>query len=108
MKRLILSAAAAAAVLLGAAALLDGRRGSPAAETVALSSRQPTPRPESFVLSEYGGRIAVYPPEKDAAPREITSIWVCFLPSADRTELERGIPAADAAALAALLEDLGS
>ena len=108
MKRLILSVIVTGAVLLGAAALLDEHRGSSSAETMVRLSQTSAPRAESFVLSEYGGRVAVYPPEKNASPREITSIWVCYLPSADRRELRSGIPAADEAALAALLEDLGS
>jgi hypothetical protein len=106
MKRLILIVLAAGG-LLGAAVLLSRTQTPRAVETMAGAPAE-TPRSAGFVLGEYGGRVAVYGAEADAPPREITSIWVHYLPSADRNALKKGISAANELALAALLEDLGS
>ena len=104
MKRLLLLGLITAAVLLGAAAALDAREPE-AVETMAAAL---DPTPAGYVLSEYGGRVAVYAAGETAPPREITAIWVRFLPAADRQELRGGISAGNDLALAALLEDLGS
>jgi hypothetical protein len=62
---------------------------------------------EGYVLRGYCGRVAVYMPG-GAQPVETTAIELKSLPGADREMLEKGIYAADSAALARLLEDLGS
>ena len=61
-----------------------------------------------FVLGEYGGCVAVYSPVESGVPRRVTDIRVQLLPSADRTQLENGIPVRDDRELITLLEDLGS
>lgn len=105
MKRLILIVFAGA-LLLGAGMLLRRESAPRTAETMAAAPE--TPRAEGFVLGEYGGRVAVYGAGADAMPRKVTSIWVHYLPAADRNALKKGIRAADELVLAALLEDLGS
>lgn len=107
MKRLILIALAAG-VLAGTAALLRREQPPRAAETMAELVPSEAPRSAGYVLTEYGGRVAVCGAGPDAAPREVTSIRVYYLPSADRNALKQGITAANDLALAALLEDLGS
>ena len=107
MRRVIIPLLTALAMGLGAAALLR-EADPPAAETMAPVSAPVTPEERRYILGEYGGRVAVYSAETSAPPREITAIWVRYLPSADRDGLREGIPAADDLALAALLEDLGS
>jgi len=62
---------------------------------------------EGYVVRGYCGRVAVYRPE-GVQPVETTSIELKYLPGADRKMLESGIFAPDGAALARLLEDLGS
>ena len=59
-----------------------------------------------YWLIDHGGRVAVCP-LTSGEQRHSTPIRVELLPSADQAELQNGIPAADAAALARLLEDLG-
>ena len=108
MKRLILLVTLTGAVLLGTAALLDSRRSLADVETMAMSAPAPSDTEQGFVLSEYGGRVAVYSSGAATAPKQITSIWVYFLPSADRADLKTGITAANETDLAALLEDLNS
>ena len=108
MKRLILLVTVTGALLLGAAALLDNWRRPDDVETMAVSASAPTGTEHGFVLSEYGGRVAVYSSDTATAPEQITPIWVYYLPSADRAELKTGITAANETALAALLEDLNS
>ena len=105
MKRMIMIALAGA-LLLGAGALLRRERAPRTAETMA--SAPEAPRAEGFVLGEYDGRVAVYGAGADAPPRKVTSIWVHYLPAADRNALKKGIRAANELVLAALLEDLGS
>ena len=60
-----------------------------------------------YVLSEYGGRVAVFCPRQGTAPRQITAIEVGLLPTTDRLQLQSGIPVVNAVELAMLLEDLG-
>lgn len=61
-----------------------------------------------FFLREQGGRVAVYPGRRSAAPERITGIELSTLRAADRAMLRRGIPAADRQSMLQLLEDLGS
>ena len=61
-----------------------------------------------FLLRAQGGRIAVFPNRRGAAPERITSIELSTLRAADRAMLQRGIPAADRQRVLELLEDLGS
>ena len=60
-----------------------------------------------YVLADYGGHVAVFCPQRGHLPREVTAIEVQLLPSADRLQLQNGIPVASAVELAMLLEDLG-
>ena len=106
MKRLILIVLAGT-LLLGAAALIRREKTPQAVETMASAPEKDAPRDTGFVLGEYDGRVAVFGAGAEA-PREITSIWVHYLPAADRNALKKGIDAANELALAALLEDLGS
>ena len=98
MKIRLIPAAAAAAALLCTAALLR-----PAAPT---EEGRGVPE-EEYILAEYGGHVAVFCPQKGTLPREITTIEVQLLPSADRRQLQNGIPVSDTVELAMLLEDLG-
>ena len=107
MKRLLFGLLAVCGLLLGTAALLPSNRESSAVETMVELS-PPAASRETYVIGEYEGRVAVFAAGEDAAPREITSIRVHYLPSADRNALKKGIGAAGEPALAALLEDLGS
>ena len=88
-----------AAALATAAAVLFVARWRPREAEKSAAAR--------YLLVEQSGRVAVCASDADGA-RELTAIRVELLPSADREELCRGIPAADAPALARLLEDLGS
>ena len=59
------------------------------------------------MLAEYGCHVAVFCPQRGTLHRAITAIEVELLPSADRLQLQSGIPAATVRELAMLLEDLG-
>ena len=99
MKKRLISAVCGAAVLLCAGLLLQPA--PPEEET------QETVQTAEYVLADYGGHVAVFCPQRGHLPREITTIEVQHLPSADRLQLQNGIPVASAVELAMLLEDLG-
>ncbi len=91
-----LAAPALAAVLAAAAVFSQSTAAAP-----------PLPDSEGYVVKSYCGRVAVYTPG-GVQPVETTAIELKNLPGADREMLETGIYAIDSAALARLLEDLGS
>ena len=97
MKKVVFAAGILLLGAVAAAALLSPR---PARETFAAA--------DTVILSDYGGRVAVFRPEESAAPRQVTAIEIRFLPGVDQTQLRRGIPVEEGRALAMLLEDLGS
>ena len=59
-------------------------------------------------LGEYNGRVAVFAPDERTLPRQITTIAVHTLPSADREALSGGIAVYSREELYARLEDFGS
>lgn len=67
----------------------------------------PRPAP-GYWLRDKGGRVAVYAAGNSAEPVAVYDIYVNLLPQGDALQLKSGIPAADAAALERLLEDLGA
>ena len=64
-------------------------------------------RTSEYILADYGGRVAVFSPQRGSAPRRVTAIEVQHLPAVDRQLLKSGIPALNDLELAMLLEDLG-
>ena len=65
-------------------------------------------RAEYCSLGEYNGRVAVFAPDERTLPRQITTIAVHTLPSADREALSGGIAVYSREELYARLEDFGS
>ncbi|MBR6114574.1 MAG: hypothetical protein IKQ10_05250 [Oscillospiraceae bacterium] len=98
MKRQTLSALLIGAVLLTAAAVLFAAAWQDGEREAAV--------PTGYLLVDCGGIVAVRDLGSESLP-ELTAIRTAFLPAADRDRLSAGIPAADGAELAVLLEDLG-
>lgn len=59
-------------------------------------------------LGNYEGRVAIFAPDERTLPRQITSIAVHTLPSADREALSGGIAVFSREELYRRLEDFGS
>lgn len=68
---------------------------------------QPQPPAAAYYLRDYQGRVAVYPASGGDAPLEVYEIYTRLLPENDVLALQKGVPAADDAALQKLLEDYG-
>lgn len=65
-------------------------------------------RAEYCSLGSYEGRVAIFAPDERTLPRQITSIAVHTLPSADREALSGGIAVFSREELYRRLEDFGS
>ena len=65
-------------------------------------------RAEYCSLGEYHGRVAIFAPDERTLPRQITTIAVYTLPSADREALSGGIAVYSREELYRRLEDFGS
>ncbi len=61
-----------------------------------------------YALRAWEGHIGVFSPPDALAPRSVTDIRLDGLPASDRLALTAGVPAADQAEVARLLEDYGS
>lgn len=74
----------------------------------ALAASTSAPEGEYYVLREHDGYVGVFSPEGGKTPVHLTDIQVKTLPETDRRQLNEGISVSGDAALAQLLEDLGS
>lgn len=108
LRHKILFIALSLALILGCAGFVLGVS-QPEGETVlaetALSSPLPEAQEAEYLVKAHGGQVCIY---QDSQLLSSTGILLSSLPQQDREQLETGIPAQDAAALAALLEDLSS
>lgn len=98
---------AAGLAVCGAYSSIHRRSSSAVPEEVYAQLRESEAEAEFFLRSD-GSHVAVYSGGRVRSPLLVTAIEISTLRAADRAMLESGIPAADTAALLALLEDLGS
>jgi hypothetical protein len=108
LRHKILFFALSLALILGCSGVILGVS-QPEGETVlaetALSSPLPEAQEAEYLVKAHGGQVCIY---QGSQLLSSTGILLSSLPQQDRDALEAGIPAQDAAALAALLEDLSS
>ena len=76
-----------------------------AAAGVSMLTLSGSRKAEYCSLAEYHGRVAIFAPDERTLPRQITTIAVHTLPSADREALRRGITLRSDTELTQLLED---
>ncbi len=104
MKHKILSVSLILALVLGCSALISVSAAS-GGETSAPETLQAEEAPSEYLLKTEHNMVCVY---QNGAFLCSTGIPAASLPQSDRAMLDTGIPAENAAELAALLEDLGS
>lgn len=77
---------------------------APVSDSKPESVDEPSSRPETYILKNYKGKIAVFSSNSEI-PIKITDTEVSKLPEEDRVSLEKGIEVTDKLKLNRLLED---